>query len=86
MNNLDCDCNAAELAAIVNNIASLMAKDKRVEEIEMLAVLFDLLSDTLFAIAVIEKKQQRVRDERERRCKEYCENRERDEPSCNNPP
>jgi hypothetical protein len=54
-------CNAADLAAIINNIASIMARDKTVEEIEMLAVLFDLLSDTLFAIAIIEKKQSHLR-------------------------
>ncbi|MCL1788802.1 MAG: hypothetical protein FWG33_00405 [Oscillospiraceae bacterium] len=64
-----CDsCDSAELAAAVNAAASIMAKGKSVEEIEMLAVLFDLLSDTLFAIAVIQKKQNRLREEREKRC------------------
>jgi hypothetical protein len=56
------NCNSAELAAAINVAASILAKDKKVEEIEMLAVLFDLLSDTLFAIALIEKKQARLRE------------------------
>jgi len=55
-----CDMNPAELAAMINTFASVMAKDKKHEEVEMLAVLFDLLSDTLFAIAVIERKQERL--------------------------
>ncbi|MCL1902933.1 MAG: hypothetical protein FWF94_00760 [Oscillospiraceae bacterium] len=56
-------CDSAELAAAINAAASIMAKGKSVEEIEMLAVLFDLLSDTLFAIAVIEKKKARLRQD-----------------------
>jgi hypothetical protein len=68
-----CDSNAPELAAAINTAASLMAKGKSIEEIEMLAILFNTLSDTLFAIALIEKKQRRLCEEREKRCKEFCD-------------
>jgi hypothetical protein len=55
--------DSAELAAIINTAASLLAKGKTREEIEMLAIAFDLLSDTLFAIALIEKKQRQICEE-----------------------
>ena len=57
-----CKSDSAELAAAINAMASIMSKDKSVEEIEMMAIMFDLLSDTLFAIAVIKKKQDRLRE------------------------
>jgi len=55
------DINAAKLAAIVNSAASMWAKDKNIDEIEIMAFLFDMLSDTLWAIARIEKHQERLR-------------------------
>ena len=58
--------NAAELAAMINVTASILAKDKTVAEIEKLAVLFDMLSDTLFAIAIVQKKQDKICEEREK--------------------
>jgi len=57
-----CNSDSAELAAAINAMASIMAKDKSIEEIEMLAIAFDLLSDTLFAIALIQKKQDRLHE------------------------
>ncbi|MCL1867186.1 MAG: hypothetical protein FWF82_07240 [Oscillospiraceae bacterium] len=53
--------NPAELAALINTAASAMCRNKCADEIEMMAILFDLLSDTLFAIAVIEKKQEKLK-------------------------
>jgi hypothetical protein len=53
--------NAAELAGIINSVASLWARDKNIDEIEIMAFLFDMLSDTLWAIAKIEKHQDRLR-------------------------
>lgn len=57
--------DAAELAAAVNAVASMAAKGKSVEEIELMAVLFDLLSDTLSAIAEIEDKRGKLRERRD---------------------
>ncbi|MCL2071673.1 MAG: hypothetical protein FWH07_05500 [Oscillospiraceae bacterium] len=57
-----CNSDSAELAAAINAMASMMAKGKSVEEIEMAAILFDMLSDTLFAIALLEKKQHKLRE------------------------
>ncbi|MCL2633904.1 MAG: hypothetical protein FWD34_05245 [Oscillospiraceae bacterium] len=64
-------CNSfdsAELAAAINAVASMMAKDKCIEEIEIMALAFDMLSDTLFAIALMQKKQERLREHCEREC------------------
>lgn len=62
--------NTAELAATVNTLASLMAKGKSIEEIEMTAILFDMISDTLFAIALIEKKREQLQNRRNTKPKE----------------
>ena len=52
--------NTAETVAAINVAASMMTKGKSVEEIEMLAIRFRLLSDTLASIAIIEKKQHQI--------------------------
>jgi hypothetical protein len=59
------DCDSAELAAAVNATASILAKDKSVEEIEILAHVFDMFSDTLFHIARIQRKQEHLRKSRD---------------------
>ena len=60
-----CNCDSAELAAAVNAAASIWARGRSIEEIEMLAILFDMLSDTLFAIALLQKKQEHLRRRRD---------------------
>ena len=55
------DCDSAEIAAMVNAAASMLAKGKSLEEIELMAIVSDMFSDTLFAIARIEKKREHLR-------------------------
>jgi hypothetical protein len=55
-----CKSNPAELAALFNAFASIMADGKSHEEIEIMAFAFDMLSDTLFSIARIQKHKERL--------------------------
>jgi len=54
-----------------------MAKGKHHEEVEMQATLFRMLADTLHSIARVERMQERLRHENERRHKERLERMER---------
>ena len=65
-----CNCpDSAELAALINSAASILAKDRCTEEIEFMAIALDMLSDTLFSIAHMQKKQEHIC----RRCEEQRE-------------
>jgi hypothetical protein len=50
--------NAFELTTLTNTIANILAEDKSVEEIEVLAALFYQLSQTLTTIALINTSTQ----------------------------
>jgi uncharacterized protein (DUF934 family) len=60
--------NSAKLAAAINAAASIIAKDKSVDEIELIAIIFDMFSDTLFSIARIQKHQERLRRDDAKDC------------------
>ena len=55
-----CNHKASELAAAINFAASVMSKGKSHEEVEIMAIAFDMLSDTLFSIARIARHQERI--------------------------
>ncbi|MCL2036568.1 MAG: hypothetical protein FWG83_04175 [Oscillospiraceae bacterium] len=69
LSNFCSSANAPELAATINTLASLLAKGKTVEEIELLALQFEILTHTLFKIAHIQRKQEHL----ERLCREKRE-------------
>jgi hypothetical protein len=58
-----CNNSSAELAAAINTAASLMAKGKSVDEIEIMAIMFDMLSDTLFSIARIQRHCEKIQEQ-----------------------
>jgi len=73
--------DATELAAAINAAASIMAKGKLTEEVEMLAILAHMLGETLHSIVRVERMQRRLNDERERiRRERMDERRDMDRP------
>ncbi|MCL1881638.1 MAG: hypothetical protein FWF76_05615 [Oscillospiraceae bacterium] len=78
-----------ELAAMLNTAAAMLCKGKSVEEIEVLASLFQMFTETIHAIARVERRRFHLREfherkcrEREAFCKDYCESKHRSSLEC----
>jgi hypothetical protein len=54
-------CDSAEIAAAVNMAASALAKGKTLEELELLATFAHMFSETLHAIARVERRREQLR-------------------------
>lgn len=58
--NTFCNSDPADLAAAINVAVSAMAKGKNVDELEIMAHLFCMVSDTFRAIAKTKRHQERL--------------------------